>query len=930
MRVMGSLHDSLTKTLFNIDQIGNGCSAMMLITEASDIQKSGVRIMDRSKVLKKVISNNISDMDRYRLLFDTMKQGVVHQSPDGVILHANNSAREILGIDFDRMGGMTSESPQWDALREDGSPLTGEEHPSMVALSTGREVLDFVMTIYNPKKKRRIWIKIDAIPLVREGEIEPYEVYTIFEDITEKRDIEEELRRSEEIFRRMANNVNDIFWTMDLNLDFTYVSPSIEKFTGFSPEEFLRTGLSGMITREFVENVLNMISKTVEEESKGEFPIDGSRRIEFKMPCKDGGEVWAETVASFLRDDEGNPVGIMGITRDISERKHDEERMNILTTLIDSAPAAITVHDLNGNFLYTNRKNLELHDLTMEEFMEKNLSEIDLPESKELIAQRMDLIQKEGEASFEVEHYRKDGSILPLNIMAKLSDWGEKKVLLSIGTDISESKRAEEELKKSEERYRILVENANETILVAQDGMIKFINPVGSKLTGSTVEEMMARPFLDFIHPEDKQMVAERYLRRLQGDTSIPRYPFRLLSNDGSVSWVEIEAVMIDWGGKPATLNFLSNITERKRAEDELRKSEEWYRTLLELSPDPILIYDLSGNIIKASGQAKKMYGVETMEEFLHEVRNIGDILDEKDKIKAFDNFKRTLAEGRSEGNIYTIQVKNGSKYKIEVNSSVLYNTRVEPISFISIIRDITEQNKAREQIEFERNRAEFYLDLLSHDIGNLHQGLLAWTAILKARSSDENERTRGLAKLEELEKRSIKLVRNVLLLSRLKDMGADLSPINLLPLIKKTVKDIRSLFGDREMDITISSDLERAEVMGESVLEEVFFNLLHNGIKFQYEDPVMIEIDITEVKGPEEDSLIVSFADHGIGVADEKKDHLFDRHIKGSDYGYSGIGLSLVKELVSRYGGRLEVDDRVPGDYSKGAKFVIHFPLIY
>lgn len=122
-----------------------------------------------------------------------MKQGVVHQSPDGVILHANNSAREILGIDFDRMGGMTSENPQWDALGEDGSPLSGEEHPSMVALRTGREVLDFVMTIYNPKKNRRIWIKIDAIPLIREGETEPYEVYTIFEDITEKRDIEEEL-----------------------------------------------------------------------------------------------------------------------------------------------------------------------------------------------------------------------------------------------------------------------------------------------------------------------------------------------------------------------------------------------------------------------------------------------------------------------------------------------------------------------------------------------------------------------------------------------------------------------------------------------------------------------------------------------------------------------------------------------------------------
>ncbi len=562
----------------------------------------------------------------------------------------------------------------------------------------------------------------------------------------------------------------------------------------------------------------DLISKTLEDESKGEFPIDGSRRIEFKMPCKDGGEVWAEADASFLRDNDGNPIGIMGLTRDISERKEYESAL---------------------------MKEEERY---------------------------RDLFNSAGDAI----------------MIAKVTKEGPKFITCN---------------KKAEEMFKV------------QPGGFIDLDPI---------------VFSPPIQPDGTDsitVISNNVAKAMKGRTVTTQWIHR--RSDGTDFPCEVTLSRIDLEEQPVIQAIVRDITKRKKAENELRKNEEWYRTLIEISPDPILIYDLSGNIQFANDQAKEMYGVDTIEEFLSEVKNIGDLMSGVDRKNAFKNFKVTLSEGRSERNKYIIKVKDGSKYLIEVNSSVLSDPNGKPISFISIIRDITEQNKTRELIELERNRAEFYMDLLSHDIGNLHQGLLAWTTILKARSNNESERIRGLEKLEELEKRSIKLVRNVLLLSRLKDMGADLSPINLLPLIKKTVKDIKSLFGDREMDITISSDLKRAEVMAESILEEVFFNLLHNGIKFQYEDPVMIEIDVSENKDPEGDSLFVSFADHGIGVSDEKKDKLFDRHIKGSDYGYSGIGLSLVKELVSRYGGRLEVEDRVPGDYSKGAKFVIHFPFI-
>jgi PAS domain S-box-containing protein len=147
----------------------------------------------------------------------------------------------------------------------------------------------------------------------------------------------------------------------------------------------------------------------------------------------------------------------------------------------------------------------------------------------------------------------------------------EARIVVSI-KDITERKRAEEALRTSEAKYRLVVENANEAIAVAQDGMLKFVNRMAIDLTGYSEQDLTSRPFPEFVHPDDRGMVVERYLRRLKGDVSQPRYVFRLMVRDGSIKWLEIGAVMIDWEGNPATLNFFSDVTERKKAEEEIRR----------------------------------------------------------------------------------------------------------------------------------------------------------------------------------------------------------------------------------------------------------------------------------------------------------------------------------------------------------------------
>ena len=130
--------------------------------------------------------------ERYRLLAETMLQGVVYQDAAGRIISMNPAAERILGKSPDEFLGETSVSVEHHTIHEDGAPFPGQEHPSMLALRTGQIVRNVVMGVYNPRLRGYRWININAVPLFRSGDAAPYQVYTVFEDITERKQTEEE------------------------------------------------------------------------------------------------------------------------------------------------------------------------------------------------------------------------------------------------------------------------------------------------------------------------------------------------------------------------------------------------------------------------------------------------------------------------------------------------------------------------------------------------------------------------------------------------------------------------------------------------------------------------------------------------------------------------------------------------------------------
>ncbi len=175
---------------------------------------------------------------------------------------------------------------------------------------------------------------------------------------------------------------------------------------------------------------------------------------------------------------------------------------------------------------------------------------------------------------------------------------------------IADYRRTEDELRQSQEKYRVLVENANDAIVIVQDGVIKFANPKTGDFLGQALARLDRMPFLDIVAEEDRELVVDRYVRRQRGEDVPARYPFRANRADGTQLWTEVNSVLIPWEGRAATLCFLRDISDQKRAEAALKASEERLQAIIDNSTNVVYLKDPQGRYLLVNRRFQELFHV--------------------------------------------------------------------------------------------------------------------------------------------------------------------------------------------------------------------------------------------------------------------------------------------------------------------------------
>jgi PAS domain S-box-containing protein len=303
----------------------------------------------------------------------------------------------------------------------------------------------------------------------------------------------------------------------------------------------------------------------------------------------------------------------------------------------------------------------------------------------------------------------KDGRLLIFNATIEPIEMDSQDCLLFFMEDMTKREKTEEALRASEEKYRLLLENTSEAIIVIQDDLLKYFNPKTLSITGYSTEDLMFKPFSSFVHTDDLETVFHNYYRHLRGEGPIPVFEFRSKAKDNSYRWVEASGLSITWEGKPALLTLLNDITERKLAQEKLKHSEELFRLLAENAKDLIFRLRLRPEVkleyISPSVLAFTGY---TAEEAYLNPGILYDIRHGDGGLLSLDEHMRDIS---SQATQMHWQKRDGTFIWAEEQVHPIFDTSGKLAGLEGIVRDITGRKQAAATLADEATRRRILVD---------------------------------------------------------------------------------------------------------------------------------------------------------------------------------------------------------------------------
>jgi len=796
------------------------------------------------------------------------------------------------------------------------------------------------------------WVN-DWTVIIREDTGDIIQYKGIIEDITEEKNALDNLRESEERYRDLFENANDLIQSVGPDGSFKYVNKKWKEILNYSDDDLKHINFTHIIRSDH----LSHCQRLFDELKKGK-KFD---HIETVFVSKDGREIHVQgNINPILKN--GKFLGSRGIFRNVTDQKKAlaelKESNNKYETLVEqSIDAVIIVQD--QKVIFANNATVEMLQYSKDELSGMPfLNAVPDSEKTRLASNYKKRMNGEDIPSFyESKLLKKDQSVIPIEISSKKIEFKQKPAVLAVIRDISERK-------ESEKKFRSLVENANDIVYaLSLDGIFTYVSPNWKEILGHNISDVIGKSFAEFVHPDDInkcRLFLEQVISTKQKQQGV-RY--RVKHANGSYMWHMSNAspLLDDNGNVTSYMGIARDVTEVKKAEDDLRESNERFKALFNNANDAILLMDES-TFIDCNPKAEEIFNEskdeiigKTPMDFSPEFQPNGVLSKEMalEKINnAFDGkFQYFEWEHRIQGKPVICEISIST---VSVDDKKL---------LLCLLRDITERKNAEKQIKNQneelrmmnqelqvareqlsdlnqnleekvQNRTQRIEELLqqkndfisnlNHDLRTPIGPLVSLLPVIKKRCTDEKNKDmidlliRNVDRMKEMMKKTLALT----------DMNAMTTKFILKPLHLKTFVDRMTNRNKEELlhhDVTVSNDIDSELVVDvdEKYVCELFHQIISNAMKYIKEGG-RLHFSAKD----EDDMVLVQVSDDGIGMTEEQTQHVFDEFYKADqsrhDLYSSGLGLSICKRIVEKHGGEIWAESDGLG---KGSTFYFTLP---